>query len=258
MVVVYSYAIITTCAVSRVVILSRDDVMAARDASDSKDSDYSPWNRLDGGKDHPEFTGRSMWWKTAARRLEPWVPTSAEYRREQLRAAAAAAEQTAPPAMPQSASNGHHEIVDAELVDDPQAPAAQAGRTAEPPDADVADPQPASPVTTQAGKRDLDKMDALFEQLQLDTEEQDAVVHWFAPGEWTASAAQIRQVVKGVTPFLTDAGGDVAEARTQMWDAYRRMQEATSRCLTPTPAGPAAGADVPSSRPATASGRTRG
>jgi recombination protein RecT len=86
MVGVYAYAVLMTGAVSRVVILTRDDVMAAREASDAKDSDYSPWNRLDGGKDHPEFTGRSMWWKTAARRLEPWVPTSAEYRREQLRA----------------------------------------------------------------------------------------------------------------------------------------------------------------------------
>lgn len=33
---------------------------------------------------------RAMVWKTAAHRLEAWVPTSAEYRREQLRAAAAA------------------------------------------------------------------------------------------------------------------------------------------------------------------------
>jgi recombination protein RecT len=105
MIGVYAYATLTTSAVSRVVILSRDDVHAARDASDSKDSSFSPWNRLDGGKDHPEFTGRAMWWKTAARRLEPWVPTSAEYRREQLRAAAAAAD-TPPP-----------DIHEAEVVD---------------------------------------------------------------------------------------------------------------------------------------------
>lgn len=90
MVGVYAYAILTTGAVSRVVILSRDDVMAAREASDSKDSSYSPWNRMDGGPNRPELKGRSMWWKTAARRLEPWVPTSAEFRREQLRAAVAA------------------------------------------------------------------------------------------------------------------------------------------------------------------------
>jgi recombination protein RecT len=90
MVGVYAYAELTTGAVSRVVILSRDDVMAARESSDSKNSNYSPWNRLDGGAEHPEFKGRSMWWKTAARRLEPWVPTSAEFRREQLRAAVTA------------------------------------------------------------------------------------------------------------------------------------------------------------------------
>lgn len=90
MVGVYSYAVLETGAVSRVVLLSKADVMAARDNSDSRDSSYSPWNRLDGGKDHPEYKGRSMWWKTAARRLEPWVPTSSEFRREQLRAEAAA------------------------------------------------------------------------------------------------------------------------------------------------------------------------
>ena len=116
MVGVYAYAILTTGAISRVVLLSRDDVMAARDASDSKDSPYSPWNRLDGGKDRPEFTGRSMWWKTAARRLEPWVPTSAEYRREQLRAAAqATAPTTAPPAWLPPADE-LNDITDAEVV----------------------------------------------------------------------------------------------------------------------------------------------
>jgi recombination protein RecT len=89
MVGVYAYAELMTGAVSRVVLLNRDDVMAARDSSDAKDSDFSPWNRMDAGSDHPEFRGRSMWLKTGAKRLEPWVPTSAEYRREQLRATAA-------------------------------------------------------------------------------------------------------------------------------------------------------------------------
>ena len=89
MVGVYAYAIMDSGAVSRVVILSREDVLAARDAGGYKASDpYSPWNREDGG---PNFKGRAMWWKTAAHRLEPWVPTSAEYRREQARAAAQAA-----------------------------------------------------------------------------------------------------------------------------------------------------------------------
>ena len=124
MVGVYAYAMLATGAVSRVVLLTRDDVLAARDAggySGPGDS-FSPWNRLDGGKDHPEFRGRSMWWKTAARRLEPWVPTSAEYRRESLRASASAAEHAAagrglpPSAMPAGQPEG---VIDAEIVDDP-------------------------------------------------------------------------------------------------------------------------------------------
>jgi recombination protein RecT len=124
MVGVYAYAELMTGAVSRVVILSRDDVMAAREASDSKNSDYSPWNRMDGGPTHPEFKGRSMWWKTAARRLEPWVPTSAEYRREQVRAAVAADNMRRPQVDAAPAHAGIEAPVDAEIVD-PDADAAE-------------------------------------------------------------------------------------------------------------------------------------
>lgn len=120
MIGVYAYAQLTTGATSRVVILSRDDVMAAKASSDGGNSDYSPWNRLDGGKDHPEFAGRSMWWKTAARRLEPWVPTSAEYRREQLRAAVEADNLRRTPTTVQAQDfTPAEEPVDAEIVDTP-------------------------------------------------------------------------------------------------------------------------------------------
>lgn len=118
MVGVYAYASLTTGAVSRIVILSRDDVMAAREASDSKNSEYSPWNRMDGGKDRPEFKGRSMWWKTAARRLEPWVPTSAEYRREQLRAAVEADNLRGQKVAPATGASDPVDVTDAEIVDD--------------------------------------------------------------------------------------------------------------------------------------------
>ena len=54
MVGVYAYAILTTGAVSRVAILNRDDVLAARDAGGYKaDDKYSPWNRLDAGHGRP-------------------------------------------------------------------------------------------------------------------------------------------------------------------------------------------------------------
>ncbi len=148
MVGAYAYARLTTGATSRVVILTRDDVLAARDSGGYKpDDSYSPWNRLDGGKDHPEFQGRSMWWKTAARRLEPWVPTSAEFRREQLRASAQAAGLTAPPpaAMPAAAPQDIH---DAEVVDEDASPAGEPQTPPADPAGEARNPGPAVPDGT--------------------------------------------------------------------------------------------------------------
>lgn len=127
MIGVYAYAILSTGAVSRVVVLNKADVMAAKAKSDGANSDFSPWNSKEDG-------GRSMWWKTAARRLEPWVPTSAEYRREQLRAAVQADNFRRPstpssdptaeqPPVPYDPATG--EVVDAELVEDADAEAAE-------------------------------------------------------------------------------------------------------------------------------------
>jgi recombination protein RecT len=78
---VYAYARLTTGATSRVVVLSKQDIEKARMNSDMGKNNKGPW--------HDHYC--AMAWKTAAHRLEPWVPTSAEYRREQLRASAAAA-----------------------------------------------------------------------------------------------------------------------------------------------------------------------
>lgn len=133
MVGVYAYAELLTGSVSRVVLLSRDDVHAARDSGDAKDSEFSPWNRLDGGAAHPEFRGRSMWWKTAARRLEPWVPTSREYRASMLTASARAAELSPPPRLTQLPPSDSA-VVDAVIVDDPDVPPAEQP----PPPADAA------------------------------------------------------------------------------------------------------------------------
>lgn len=114
MVGVYAYAVLTTGSISRVVLLSRDDVMAAKNAGDGGDSEFSPWNRLDAGPGRPEFKGRSMWWKTAARRLEPWVPTSAQFRKELARAAAEAQRIAMAPGAPSGAEQLPVEILDGE------------------------------------------------------------------------------------------------------------------------------------------------
>lgn len=75
---VYAYAVMAGGATSKVVVLNEAKVMEAKAKSESRNSEYSPWNQGD---------GEAMWLKTAARRLEKWVPTSNEYRKDQLRAA---------------------------------------------------------------------------------------------------------------------------------------------------------------------------
>lgn len=82
---VYAYAVMKDGAVSKVVVLNRKRVMEIKAKSDSKSSEYSPWNTNE----------ESMWLKSAVRQLAKWVPTSAEYMREQLRAQAEVAGQLA-------------------------------------------------------------------------------------------------------------------------------------------------------------------
>ncbi|NIH58524.1 recombinase RecT, partial [Brooklawnia cerclae] len=65
-------------------------------------------------------TPAAMWLKSAVRQLAKWVPTSAEYRREQLRAAqdviAENAGRTAPTRLEQQAAP--HETAEGEYVDE--------------------------------------------------------------------------------------------------------------------------------------------
>ncbi|NUO59029.1 MAG: recombinase RecT [Hamadaea sp.] len=84
---VYAYAVMKDGATSKVVVLNKHDIARAKDSSQGANSAYSPWVK------HEE----SMWLKTAVHRLAKWVPTSAEYMREQLRAVKAVeAEQVGP------------------------------------------------------------------------------------------------------------------------------------------------------------------
>ena len=110
---VYAYAVMKDGATSKVVVLNRAQVMQAKAMSQGSDSAYSPWQK------HEE----AMWMKTAAHRLTKWVPTSAEYMREQLRAHAEVAAEVRPaaaapiphPEMEQAAAD---EPIEAEFVDD--------------------------------------------------------------------------------------------------------------------------------------------
>lgn len=100
---VYAYARLTTGSTSRVVVLSKAEIEKARMRSDAGKANAGPW----------KTDYRAMAWKTAAHRLEPWVPTSSEYRREQLRAAVAADK-----AATERVDVETGEIIDAEVVED--------------------------------------------------------------------------------------------------------------------------------------------
>lgn len=115
----YAYAVMKDGATSKVVVLNRGHIAKAMAKSDSANGKYphlSPWNT----------NTEAMWLKTAAHRLTKWVPTSAEYIREQLRAAAdVSAEQAlaATPAVPlpqpSVALDDENETVEGEIVDEP-------------------------------------------------------------------------------------------------------------------------------------------
>lgn len=80
----YAYAEMVGGGVSKVVVIGPADIERAKSASSTAAKSFSPW--------HTDFAAMVL--KTAVHRLAKWVPTSAEYRREQLRAATAVAAET--------------------------------------------------------------------------------------------------------------------------------------------------------------------
>ena len=72
---VYAYAVMKDGATSKVVVLNRNAIAKLKAKSAGANSEYSPW------KTNPD----AMWLKSAVRQLAKWVPTSAEYRRQQMR-----------------------------------------------------------------------------------------------------------------------------------------------------------------------------
>jgi recombination protein RecT len=83
----YSYALMADGNYSKVVVISQDDIDRSKAESKGSDRSTSPWQKH----------YKAMVLKTAAHRLEPWVPTSSSYITERLKAARAAGEQAAPP-----------------------------------------------------------------------------------------------------------------------------------------------------------------
>lgn len=106
----YAYGIFQDGSTSRVVVIDRPYIDKVRKESKGSDKPSSPWVKW--------FD--QMVQKTVARRLEPWVPTSTEWRKEQMRAAqqvAAEGQSTPLPAGPSPVTDPD-EVVEGELMDD--------------------------------------------------------------------------------------------------------------------------------------------
>lgn len=73
---VYAFARMKDGGISKVVVLNRADITKLKASAQGADSPYSPWTTHE----------PAMWLKSAVRQLSKWVPTSAEFIREQLRA----------------------------------------------------------------------------------------------------------------------------------------------------------------------------
>lgn len=125
---VYAYAQFPNGATSRVVEMGKAEIEQHKAEAKGANRSDSPWVKWE----------KSMWLKTSVHELEKWVPTSAEYRREQLRAAVEADNlrrdtdsATGPPSSPPPPPYDP-EPVDAEIVDEGEpapAPAENAATT---------------------------------------------------------------------------------------------------------------------------------
>ncbi len=112
---VYAYAAMKDGATSRVVVMNRAEVMRHKAMAQGTDRPDSPWKKWES----------AMWLKTAAHELTKWVPTSAEYLRDQARALGetirtATKPTSAPPAAPrppQPVAEQRPEPVRAEVID---------------------------------------------------------------------------------------------------------------------------------------------
>ncbi len=111
----YAFAEMRDGAISKVAEADQEYIDKLRQMSRGSSGANSPWNKWD----------ESMWLKGAINRLEPWVPTSSEYLREQLRAVRDVAREPAPvplTAAPQQAQpnvDTDTGVIDGAIVEDP-------------------------------------------------------------------------------------------------------------------------------------------
>jgi recombination protein RecT len=106
----YAYGVFHDGSTSKVVVIDRAYIDKVRKESKGSNSPTSPWVKWED----------QMVLKTVARRLEPWVPSSTEWRKEQLRAAqevAAERTDTSQPTAVYQGPDSHEDFNDDEPVE---------------------------------------------------------------------------------------------------------------------------------------------
>jgi recombination protein RecT len=205
----YAYAVMKDGATSKVIVYSKSEIDKVRAVSKTGRDD-SPWN---------QWYDR-MALKTVLHRLAHFVPTSAEYRREQLRAAAEVA-QSVNAAGPQANGAPAHAaaepVYEAEIVGDN--------------DPGPAVPDEKAPGGPAAGpgrpsKAAVERLQKLIRQLPLGEDHDIAVLLAWLTGRPDVLEAQLTAAdVRTVTSFLQDhlehAKGDTEQAAAAIWTQHR-------------------------------------
>ncbi len=219
----YAYAVMKDGATSKVIVYSRAEIDKVRAVSKTSRDD-SPWN---------QWYDR-MALKTVLHRLAHFVPTSAEYRREQLRAAAEVAQSVNAAAPQPNGATSHmtaEPVYEAEVVEDP-GPAAPEGRSPEGDVSHTANPSPpaAGPGTPQQppkpSKAAAEKLSRLIAQVPLGDEKDIATfIEWVTghPADQELTRPDVTALTTTLEDALEHAGGDTAEAAHQIWQQYQKV-----------------------------------
>lgn len=198
----YAYAVMKDGATSKVIVYSRAEIERVRAVSRAGDRDDSPWMRW--------YDRMAL--KTVLHRLAHFVPTSAEYRREQLRAAAEVA-QSVNAAAPAQPANGHaaEPVYEAEVVEEQP-------------------PQNPAPAERKPPKAATEKLQRLLAQVLAGWQDHDvaavvASVTGHPAGE-PLTAADVKILTTTLEDALRETGGDTGAAAAHIWQHHQDTRDA--------------------------------
>ena len=205
----YAYAIFRDGQCSKVIRMGRAEIMKHKAKSRGSNKDDSPWQQWE----------ESMWLKTVLRALEPYVPTSTEYRTPgHLLTAQGAAELSQRMGTPGALKSGDpvpDDVVEGVIVDEPAPPA-------ETPSSSVPKRE-AAPRKPSAGA--TEKLQRLLKQVPLGDEADVKVfVEWVTghPADADPSAADVTNLSTMLDDALHAADGDGEQAASSLWEQHQQ------------------------------------